>query len=123
MRYVAVSAIIKYSHELQRLCLKGLKKAKIDRKLAHRTTIFSNRDGRITDNVGPQHAIEIASMTSGEAVKLLAAASNDATVEDAGSKDVKCLLEELQYLPLGMFQVGTCMRLTATPIKEYILLL
>lgn len=87
------------------------------------TVLWTSRDGRIADIVGPQQAIEVVSMTSTEAVKLLAVAMNDARTGYAGSKDGKCLLEELQYLPLAVSQAGTYMRRTATPIKEYLSLL
>lgn len=68
------------------------------------TVLRTSRDGRIADVVGPQRAIELASMTSMEAAKLLAAARNDTTTEEAKSKDGECLLEELQYLPLAISQ-------------------
>ncbi|PTB46639.1 uncharacterized protein TrAFT101_003912 [Trichoderma asperellum] len=95
------------------------------------SVLWTSRDGQVAGSlVRPlRKAVQIPHMTSMEARELLAMARGR-DFEDGSNDDIKDedqdtekLLEELQWLPLGISQAGAYMRRTETTVREYLALL
>ncbi|KAL6908674.1 hypothetical protein GGI43DRAFT_151753 [Trichoderma evansii] len=94
------------------------------------TVLWTSRDGQVAGSLvrSSRRAIKVSHMTSEEARKLLAMArgedfEDDNDNNDNGDKDIEKLLEELQYLPLGISQAGAYMRRAETTVRGYLALL
>ncbi|KAM0462323.1 hypothetical protein ACHAPV_003797 [Trichoderma viride] len=94
------------------------------------TVLWTSRDGQIAGSLvhSSRRAIHIPRMTSVEARNLLAIARGDDSAKehkeqkqnDNNDEDVEKLLEELQWLPLGISQAGAYMRRAETTVREYL---
>lgn len=88
------------------------------------TVLWTTRDEQILGTlVGTRRGIKIARMTDGEAKRLLSLARGDDPVGSDDEQAIEALLEELQWLPLAIFQAGAYMRETLTELTEYLELL
>ncbi|KAJ4287135.1 hypothetical protein N0V88_007757 [Collariella sp. IMI 366227] len=84
------------------------------------TVLWTSRDQRIGGSlVGARRAINVASMTEGEARMLLETAIGREIAEEESHKAI-ALLAELERLPLAVSQAAAYMKRTATPIGEYL---
>jgi hypothetical protein len=84
------------------------------------TVLWTSRDKRISGSlVGARRAINVASMTEGEARILLETVMGREIAEEE-SHDAMALLAELERLPLAVSQAAAFIRRTATPIGEYL---
>ncbi|KJZ70283.1 hypothetical protein HIM_10327 [Hirsutella minnesotensis 3608] len=83
------------------------------------TVLWTSRDKRIGGSlVGARRAINVSSMTEGEARILLETVLGKGIDEE--SHDAMALLAELEWLPLAVSQAAAYMRRTSTPIGEYL---
>ncbi|KAJ4857793.1 tetratricopeptide repeat domain-containing protein [Trichoderma breve] len=83
------------------------------------TVLWTSRDEQIVSLVGSLRGVQISHMGIEEAESLLAMTRRD----DIGADEIqeaKLLLQELQWLPLAVFQAGSYMRRTSTLIKKYL---
>jgi len=91
------------------------------------TVLWTSRDGRISELVGPGLAINVGSMKASEGSSLLStelpASSAAGDAEDFGGDDSQRLLEELEYLPLAISQAAAYIRHTRIDTREYLSLL
>ncbi|KAM0263425.1 hypothetical protein ACHAQJ_001281 [Trichoderma viride] len=87
------------------------------------TVLWTSRDARIAGTlVGAQRGVEVTSMESGEATKLLEVMRNkEASFEELD--DVETLLRELEWFPLAISQAGAYMRRMKTTASRYLSLL
>lgn len=84
------------------------------------TVLWTSRDKRIGGSlVGARRALNVASMTEGEARMLLETVMCR-EIADEESHDAMALLAELEWLPLAVSQAAAYMRRTATPIGKYL---
>ncbi|KAK4194502.1 putative kinesin light chain [Triangularia verruculosa] len=84
------------------------------------TVLWTSRDKRISGSlVGGRRAINVASMTEGEA-KILLETVMCREIADEESHNAMALLAELDLLPLAVSQAAAYMGRTATPIGEYL---
>ncbi|KAK4172520.1 hypothetical protein QBC36DRAFT_349483 [Triangularia setosa] len=84
------------------------------------TVLWTNRGKRISSSlVGGRRAINVASMTEGEARILLETVMCREIAEEE-SYNAMALLAELDLLPLAVSQAAAYMERTATPIGEYL---
>ncbi|VBB78279.1 Putative Kinesin light chain [Podospora comata] len=84
------------------------------------TVLWTSRDKRISGSlVGGRRAINVASMTEGEA-KILLETVMCREIDEEESHNAMALLAELDLLPLAVSQAAAYMGRTATPIGEYL---
>nr|CDP27531.1 Putative Kinesin light chain [Podospora anserina S mat+] len=84
------------------------------------TVLWTSRDKRISGSlVGGRRAINVASMTEGEA-KILLETVMCREIAEEESHNATALLAELDLLPLAVSQAAAYMGRTATPIGEYL---
>ncbi|KAK0735992.1 hypothetical protein B0T21DRAFT_348114 [Apiosordaria backusii] len=84
------------------------------------TVLWTSRDKRISGSlVGGRRAINVASMTEGEA-KILLETVMCREIAEEESHNAMALLAELDLLPLAVSQAAAYMGRTATPIGEYL---
>lgn len=102
------------------------------------TVLWTSRDGQIAGSLvhSSSRAIHISHMTSMEARSLLAIARGKVFEDEQEQKqeqeqeqadnedeDIEKLLEELQWLPLGISQAGAYMRRAGATVQEYLAML
>lgn len=88
------------------------------------TVLWTSRDERIVGTlVHSSRGIEVSRMTELEAIQLLSDAKREGISDLEEEEAAKILLEELQWLPLAVYQAGAYMRETWTDIAEYLTML
>ena len=88
------------------------------------TVLWTSRDAHIGGTlVGASRSIQVQSMATDEATKLLATTRGDPDLSIHDGMGVDRLLKELQCLPLAVSQAGTYMRRMSMTAEEYLSLL
>ncbi|KAI9159131.1 Kinesin light chain [Paramyrothecium foliicola] len=85
------------------------------------TILWTTRDKKIVHNlVGASQGVEVTHMTEDEAKDLLANSGHDKLGSENEAAQINELLQELQWLPLAIYQAGAFMREAGIGVEEYL---